>query len=83
MYRDEWLKENHPFWLGNVLLRYDHLADLWQSKILAIKAARQQHNTEKTLPPPEQLGFYRLPAVTTPGTVTLPQPPAAPPPAKP
>ncbi|HWP41592.1 MAG TPA: glycoside hydrolase family 20 zincin-like fold domain-containing protein [Blastocatellia bacterium] len=58
MYSDVWLKENRPYWLGNVLVRFDHLASRFQAKIQDVKAARDQYRAEGTLPTPQQMGFY-------------------------
>jgi hexosaminidase len=53
-----WARENHPYWADNVLVRYDNLAEEVQAKIVAVQAAQRQFWTAKTLPPPEQLGFF-------------------------
>jgi hypothetical protein len=58
MYTDGWARENHPYWLDNVLVRYDNLAIEVQAKIVAVQAAQRQYWSTKTLPPPEQLGFF-------------------------
>ena len=58
MYVDGWNRENHPYWLDNVLVRYDNLAMEVQAKIIAVQAAQRQYWSNKTLPPPEQLGFF-------------------------
>jgi hexosaminidase len=58
MYMEGWARENHPYWLDNVLVRYDSLASEVQAKIVAVQAAQRQYWDTKTLPPPEQLGFF-------------------------
>lgn len=58
MYSDLWLKENRPYWLGNVQVRYDNLASLFQSKIQAVEAARRQYREQQVLPTPHELGFH-------------------------
>ena len=58
MYTQGWARENHPYWLDNVLVRYDNLAAEVQAKIVAVQAAQRQFWTSKTLPAPEQLGFF-------------------------
>jgi hexosaminidase len=58
MYSDVWLKENRPYWLGNVLVRYDNLASLFQSKIQSVRAAEQQYRQQSVLPAPQQMGFF-------------------------
>jgi hypothetical protein len=60
-YMQAWARENHSYWLENVLVRYDNLAQEIQSKIVASQDAQRQYWTTKTLPPPEQLGFYLKP----------------------
>jgi hypothetical protein len=42
-------------------VRYDHLADIFQAKIVAVREAQRQYWAQKTLPPPQQLGFYLQP----------------------
>jgi hexosaminidase len=61
MYRDAWLREYSPYWLDNVLVRYDALAREFQNKIVAVRQARRQYDATKTLIPPQQLGFYLQP----------------------
>ena len=58
MYTEGWAREDHPYWLDNVLVRYDNLAAEVQAKIVAAQAAQRQYWNSKTLPPPEQLGFF-------------------------
>jgi len=57
MYEQAWMRENRPYWLGNVLVRYDNLASEMQAKIAAVRQAQRQYEATKKLPPPEQLGF--------------------------
>ena len=57
-YAEGWAHENQPYWLDNVLVRYDNLASEVQAKIVAVEAAQRQYRTMKTLPAPEQLGFF-------------------------
>jgi hexosaminidase len=61
LYVDGWTRENQPYWLDNVLVRYDDLALEVQAKIVAVQAAQRQFWTTKTLPPPEPLGFFLKP----------------------
>jgi len=58
MYAQGWARENQPYWLENVLVRYDNLASEVQAKIVAVQAAQRQYWTTKTLPAPESLGFF-------------------------
>ncbi len=61
MYRAAWLREYEPYWLDNVLVRYDTLAQVFQKKIIAVRQARRQYDATKTLAPPQDLGFYLQP----------------------
>jgi len=61
MYREAWLREYSPFWLDNVLIRYDTLAREFQAKIVAVRQARRQYDATKILVPPQELGFYLQP----------------------
>jgi hexosaminidase len=58
MYAEGWARENHPYWLDNVLIRYDNLASEVQAKIVTVQAAQRQYWSTKTLPAPEQFGFF-------------------------
>jgi len=58
LYSDLWLKENRPYWLGNVQVRYDNLALLFQAKIQKVRAADQQYRQEQVLPTPQEMGFF-------------------------
>ncbi len=56
-----WATEYRPYWLGNVLVRYDLQAERIQKKIEDLRAAQALFRTQGTLPPPEALGFYLKP----------------------
>jgi hypothetical protein len=58
MYADGWARENNPYWLDNVLVRYDNLALEVQAKIVVAQQAERQYESTKNLPAPEQLGFF-------------------------
>ena len=58
LYRQAWLRDNHPYWLENNLARYDAAAQLWigrgdhwQNHVM------QQWWQTHTLPAPEEVGF--------------------------
>jgi hexosaminidase len=61
MYREAWLREYCPFWLDNVLVRYDELAREIQEKIVAVHQARRDYDATKILRAPQELGFYLQP----------------------
>lgn len=58
MYAEAWLRENRPYWLDNVLVRYDNLANQYQQKIVQMYGVQGQFWMQKTLPTPQSLGFY-------------------------
>ena len=58
LYKEGWARENNSYWLDNVLVRYDDLASEVQAKIVAVQGAERQFEATKTLPAPEQLGFF-------------------------
>ena len=53
-----WARENRPYWIDNVLIRYDTLASEVQAKIVAVQAAQRQYWSTKTMPAPESLGLF-------------------------
>jgi hexosaminidase len=57
LYERQWLLENRPYWLQNVLVRYENLAAKFQAKILEVEAAAALYRRTGQLPPPEQLGL--------------------------
>jgi hexosaminidase len=61
MYIEAWNRENRSYWLDNVLVRYGNLASEVQAKLVAVQEAGRQYDSTKTLPPPEQLGFFMKP----------------------
>jgi hypothetical protein len=61
MYRQAWLREYEPYWLDNVLVRYDTLAQEFQQKIVAVREARRQYDATKSLKQPQELGFFLEP----------------------
>jgi len=61
MYRAAYLREYGPYWLDNVLVRYESQAREFQKKIVAVRQARRQYDATKTLTQPQELGFYLQP----------------------
>ena len=57
-YTQAWNRENHAYWLENVMVRYQNLAGEVQQKIVTVQDAQRQYWVTKTLPAPEQLGFF-------------------------
>ena len=61
LWAELWERENRHYWLANVLVRYDVMAQSFQRKIEQVRAAHAQFEREGTLPAPEQLGFFWKP----------------------
>ena len=61
LYSQAWQQENRIYWLNNVLVRYDTAASELQGKIVALRDVWYEYGTRRTLPPPQQLGFYLQP----------------------
>lgn len=56
-YEKGWLRENRPYWLHNVLARYDLATQLWIGRADRINVARQEWFRSRKLPPAESLGI--------------------------
>ncbi len=63
LYERSWRAENRPYWLHNVLGRYDAAILLWWNRSLMADGARREFNRTKKVPPADRMG---LPAVTPP-----------------
>jgi hypothetical protein len=59
LYERAWLRENRPYWLGNVLARYDQATQLWLDRIDRVTAARREWSRTRRLPPADSLGIPR------------------------
>ena len=57
LYEAAWRRENRPYWLGNVLARYDAATRLWLGRIDQFNDVLAQWWTTKQLPKPEELGL--------------------------
>jgi hypothetical protein len=62
LYERAWRAENRPYWLQNVLARYDLATHLWLSRADQMTRARQQWARTRTLPAASEIGFP-LPAI--------------------
>ncbi len=56
-YRDVWLSENRPYWLGNVMVRYDLEIQRWQQRGNAFMTAIHAFDNNAGMPPAESLGM--------------------------
>ena len=63
LYEAAWKRENRPYWLGNVTVKYDLATQLWQSRADKFFLARSEFGRTKKLPPGESIGFPPAPAV--------------------
>jgi hypothetical protein len=61
MYLQAWLREYQPYWLDNVLIRYDTLAREFEKKIIDVRQARREYEATKMLASPQDLGLYLQP----------------------
>lgn len=57
LYRQAWLAENRPFWLDNVLVRYDLKIQLWQQRRNKIQEISERWRLTGKLPTPRQAGI--------------------------
>ena len=52
LYKTEWLKQNRPFALHNIMLRYDATEEMWMRRSDELLNAREQFNNTQRVPPP-------------------------------
>jgi hypothetical protein len=64
LYERSWLAQNKPYWLYNVLNRYDLAAQTWIQRSDKIAQARTAYGRTKKLAAPEELGIPRWAPVT-------------------
>ncbi len=57
MYRDSWLAEDRPYWMDNVLVRYDLQIQQWQRRGDKINTLIDTWQATKELPTSEQAGI--------------------------
>jgi len=72
LYRQSWLAENRPYWLDNVMVRYDLRIQLWQKRGDDINTLINTWQDTKVLPTPEQAGLPPAPPPTPPSTLIQP-----------
>jgi hexosaminidase len=66
LYEKSWNAQNRPYWLYNVLNRYDLAAQLWIQRADKVGQARSAYARTKKLPTPEEIGIPRWAPVFTP-----------------
>ena len=65
LYEKSWLAENRPYWMGNVLNRYDLSAQLWIGRADKFLLLRKTYARTKKLPSAAEMGIpSRMPGVT-------------------
>jgi len=60
-YREQWLRENRPYWLDTILARYDLAIANWLGKSRALDEALRDYDASSTLPNPEEFGVGARP----------------------
>ncbi|HZQ20993.1 MAG TPA: glycoside hydrolase family 20 zincin-like fold domain-containing protein [Terriglobales bacterium] len=60
-YRDVWLEENRPYWLENILNRYDVAAQLWSKRSETFTEVQSRWEADHTLPSAQALGLPNWP----------------------
>lgn len=73
LYRHAWLQENRPYWLDNVMARYDLNMQLWIQRSNRFSEASAQYRQTHVLPKPEDVGLPALPAAAPPAPAGLPE----------
>ena len=58
MYVEGWARENHPYWLDNVLVRYDNLASEVQAKIVAVASRAAAVLDQQNTAPARAVGIF-------------------------
>ena len=57
LYEAAWLRENRPYWLRNVLVKYDLAMQSWQARADRFAQARNEYGRTRKLPPSESIGI--------------------------
>lgn len=60
LYEDAWYRENRPYWIHNVLARYDRGVQRWTDRIDAFGAVWSRWRREGTIPPAVEAGIPAL-----------------------
>jgi len=62
LYKQVWLSENRPYWLDNVLVRYDLQIQLWQQRTDNLDPLGDEYEETHQFPTPQQVGIPAPPA---------------------
>jgi hypothetical protein len=57
LYEKSWRAENRPYWMHNVIARYDSAIQLWWNRSQMADAARREFGRTRKVPPPERMGI--------------------------
>lgn len=57
LYERAWLAENRPYWMQNVLARFDASTRLWIERMDRMNAVRRQYGRTRRLPEPADVGI--------------------------
>jgi hypothetical protein len=57
LYESAWMRENRPYWIHNVLARYDMSTQLWIARADRFATARRDYTRTRTLPTPAEMGI--------------------------
>jgi hypothetical protein len=60
-YREQWLRENRPYWLESILARYDLATSRWLARSKQLEEALRDYDKTSTLPPPSTFGLGARP----------------------
>ena len=68
LYQQAWMAENRPYWIDNVLARFDVSTQLWVQRQQTMAAAWREYNRTRKAPSAESIGVPP-PYVPTPAVV--------------
>ncbi len=63
LYRQAWLRENRPYWLDNVMAKYELAQQFWIRRATLFAKLQHQWYQNHTLPTPESVGLPAVPVV--------------------
>ena len=63
LYKQAWLRDNRPYWLGNNMARYDMAAQLWLGRSERWNQVQKQWWDAHMLPPAAEAGLPSVPAI--------------------